>query len=80
MWQNENNTLTRTFLCKDFRKAMAFMLECAFVAEQMEHHPEWSNVYNKIVVNLRTHDAGNTVTQKDYDLANAIDTIFENYK
>jgi 4a-hydroxytetrahydrobiopterin dehydratase len=80
MWQNQNNTLTRTFLCKDFRKAMAFMLECAFVAEQMEHHPEWSNVYNKIIINLRTHDAGNTITQKDYDLADEIDKIFENYQ
>ncbi len=76
MWQTENNMLVRTFVCKDFRKAMAFMVECAFVAEQMAHHPEWTNVYNRIEVRLRTHDAGNTITQKDYELAKAFDDIF----
>lgn len=80
MWQTENNALTRTFLFADFRQAMAFMVECAFVAEQMQHHPEWSNVYNKVAVSLLTHDEGNIVTQKDHDLALEMDKIFKKYQ
>jgi 4a-hydroxytetrahydrobiopterin dehydratase len=51
------------------------MLKAAFVIEKLNHHPEWSNVYNKVTVYLTTHDAGNTITQKDRDLAKALDLV-----
>lgn len=75
-WETNNNSLCATFQFKNFTTAFAFMTEVAFVAEKQNHHPNWSNVYNKVSFQLTTHDAGNTVTQKDYDLANAIDAIY----
>lgn len=75
MWKEENNQLTRTFEFKDFREAMAFMVRVAFIADSMDHHPEWSNVYNKVSIKLSTHDAGNKVTDKDRKLAKEIDNI-----
>ena len=76
MWNNTNNALTRTFVFKDFVEAFAFMTRVAFAAERLKHHPEWNNVYNKVTFKLTTHDAGNTVTEKDHELAAAIDKIF----
>ena len=67
------------FEFNDFREAFAFMTEVAFAAEAANHHPNWSNVYNTVVVKLTTHDAGNTVTQKDHDLASAISKIYGKY-
>lgn len=58
---------------KDFSEAFAFMTRVAMVAEKMDHHPSWSNTYNKVSINLSTHDAGNVVTDKDRQLAAAID-------
>lgn len=75
MWKEENNQLTQTFEFKDFREAMAFMLRVAFIADSMDHHPEWSNVYNKVSIKLSTHDAGNKVTEKDHKLAKEIDKL-----
>ncbi|MFD2246773.1 4a-hydroxytetrahydrobiopterin dehydratase [Pontibacter ruber] len=75
MWTEEDNKLKRSLTFKDFRQAMAFMNEVAEVAEEQNHHPWWSNVYNKVEIELTTHDAGNTVTQKDYTLAKRIDEI-----
>lgn len=75
MWKEENNQLTRTFEFKDFREAMAFMMRVAFIADSMDHHPEWSNMYNKVSIKLSTHDAGNKVTDKDRKLAKEIDNI-----
>lgn len=66
------DAITKTFKFKDFSEAFAFMTRVALKAEQMDHHPEWSNVYNKIEVVLTTHDA-NGLTQRDIDLARAID-------
>lgn len=60
---------------KNFSEAFAFMTRVAFIAEKMNHHPEWSNVYNKVSIHLSTHDAGNTVTEKDRKLAAAIDAL-----
>ncbi len=77
-WEIINNSLCATFQFKNFTTAFAFMTEVAFVAEKQNHHPNWSNVYNKVSFQLTTHDAGNTVTQKDYDLAKAIDAILMN--
>ena len=78
MWKEENNKLTRTFEFKNFMDAFAFMTRIAFIAEKMNHHPDWSNVYNKVTISLNTHDAGNTVTEKDHKLAEAIDKVFGN--
>lgn len=80
MWKEEENKLTRSLAFKDFRQAMAFMNEVADVAEEMDHHPWWSNVYNKVDIELYTHDAGNTVTKRDHQLAKRIDEIYEKFK
>ncbi|MCX8211267.1 MAG: 4a-hydroxytetrahydrobiopterin dehydratase [Lewinella sp.] len=79
LFTEKDNTLKAEFKFKDFRQAFAFMTEVAFAAEAANHHPEWSNVYNTVVVKLTTHDAGNTVTQKDHDLAFSISKIYGKY-
>jgi len=75
MWKEENNQLVRTFEFPDFITAFAFMTRVAIVAEKMNHHPSWSNVYNKVEIRLSTHDAGNTITEKDLSLAARIDEL-----
>lgn len=75
MWKEENNTLHREFEFKNFSEAFAFMTRVALIAEKMDHHPSWSNVYNKVSISLSTHDAGDVVTGKDHDLAAAIDKV-----
>lgn len=80
MWKEENDQLKATFKFKDFTQAFSFMTEVAFHAEKMQHHPDWHNVYNTVDFALSTHDAGNKVTDKDRDLAKAIDEIFERFK
>jgi 4a-hydroxytetrahydrobiopterin dehydratase len=78
MWIEENNQLKRNFLFKDFKAAFAFMTKVAAIAEEMNHHPTWTNEYNKVDIRLSTHNAGNTVTDKDRKLALAIDKVLEN--
>ena len=75
MWTETDNQLTRDFTFADFSEAFAFMTRVALVAEKMDHHPWWSNVYNQVTINLSTHDAGNVVTDKDRTLAAAIDRL-----
>ncbi len=75
MWQEENNRLHRSFIFPDFSTAFAFMTRVAIEAEKMNHHPLWTNVYNKVEIWLSTHDAGNIVTEKDRALAAAISRI-----
>ncbi len=75
MWKEENNQLQATIEFKDFIEAFGFMTKVAIVAEKMDHHPNWSNVYNTVKINLTTHDAGNTITEKDRKLAAKIDEI-----
>jgi 4a-hydroxytetrahydrobiopterin dehydratase len=75
MWKEENNTLKRSFTFKDFSEAFAFMARVALLAEKMDHHPDWSNAYNKVSIKLSTHDAGDIVTDKDRKLAKAIDKL-----
>ncbi len=77
MWTEKDNQLTRDFQFADFSEAFAFMTRVALVAEKMDHHPWWSNVYNQVTINLSTHDAGNVVTDKDHKLAAAIDEILK---
>lgn len=75
MWTEKNNRLSKTFKFKDFQEAFAFMTRVAFLAEAQNHHPNWSNVYNTVTIELNTHDAGDIVTEKDHKLAKAIDHI-----
>lgn len=75
MWVEEDNKLKKTFEFRDFTEAFAFMVRVAFLAEQQGHHPNWSNVYNKVSIELSTHDEGDIITDKDRKLAQAIDLI-----
>lgn len=75
MWKEENNSLNREFTFTDFSEAFAFMTRVAILAEKLDHHPEWSNVYNKVKIKLSTHDAGDIVTEKDHKLAEAINGL-----
>jgi len=68
------DAIARTFKFKDFNAAFGFMTRAALVAEQMNHHPEWFNVWNKVDVTLSTHDAGG-LTERDVKLAEAMDRI-----
>jgi 4a-hydroxytetrahydrobiopterin dehydratase len=75
MWIEQNNKLYRSFQVRDFKEAFAFVTKVAALAEEANHHPTWTNTYNKVEIWLNTHDAGNVVTQKDEDLADAIDKL-----
>jgi 4a-hydroxytetrahydrobiopterin dehydratase len=75
-WGFERDALAKTFQFKTFREAMGFMVRAAFEAEAMNHHPEWTNVYNRVAVRLNTHDAGGKVTGKDVELAGRIEKVF----
>ena len=75
MWKEEDNKLKKSFEFKDFVEAFGFMSRVALIAEKMNHHPLMTNVYNKVSFELNTHDAGNTVTDKDHRLAKAIDQL-----
>ena len=77
MWTEQDNTLYRKFVFADFSEAFAFMTRVALLAEQMNHHPRWSNVYHSVEIWLNTHDAGNVVTDKDRQLAAAIDRLMK---
>ncbi|MFZ4543244.1 MAG: 4a-hydroxytetrahydrobiopterin dehydratase [Saprospiraceae bacterium] len=79
VWTTENNYLKARFTFSNFIEAFAFMTEVAMVAEKMNHHPEWTNVYNVVSFSLRTHDANNTVTEKDRLLAATITEIYKKY-
>lgn len=79
-WIEKDNKLTRSFSFKDFQSAFAFMTKLALYAEQVNHHPFWTNVYNQVTIELSTHDAGNIVTEKDRDFAAFADATFENFE
>lgn len=74
-WTEEGGKLCRTFRFADFSEAFAFMTRVAMIAEKMNHHPEWTNVWNTVSIRLSTHDAGDVITEKDRKLAAAIDRI-----
>ena len=69
-----SDAITRQFMFKDFNEAFGFMARAALIAEKLDHHPEWFNVYNKVEVTLATHDAGG-VTERDMKLAEAMDRL-----
>jgi 4a-hydroxytetrahydrobiopterin dehydratase len=74
-WTRDGDVLTKTFKFGSFREAMSFMVRVGFEAEGMDHHPDWTNVYNRVVIRLNTHDAGDKVTAKDVELARKIQAI-----
>jgi len=78
-WKEENNELVTQLKFEDFIEAFAFMTEVAIIAEKMNHHPTWSNTYNKVEIRLSTHDAGNTITDKDRKLAESITGAVQKY-
>jgi 4a-hydroxytetrahydrobiopterin dehydratase len=80
-WNREEkrDAITRQFVFADFNRAFAFMTQVALAAEKADHHPEWSNVYNKVRITLTTHDAGG-LTQKDLDLARFADAAYARLK
>jgi len=75
MWKEEKNSLYQKFEFKDFSQAFAFMTRVALEAEKMNHHPTWTNVWNRVEIWLNTHDAGDTVTDRDRKLAQKIDAL-----
>ena len=68
----------RKFAFKDFVTAFSFMTSIALLAEQINHHPDWSNVYNKVTIKLSTHDVGG-LSERDFELAKLIDNIYLNF-
>jgi 4a-hydroxytetrahydrobiopterin dehydratase len=76
-WVEREGGLHRDVEFGSFREAIGFMVRVAFIAEELQHHPEWSNVYNRVSITLTTHDAGNTVTDNDRAMAAAIDDLLD---
>ncbi|MCC6877459.1 MAG: 4a-hydroxytetrahydrobiopterin dehydratase [Sandaracinaceae bacterium] len=74
-WAHEDAALRKTFQFGSFREAMSFLVRIAFDAEELGHHPEIHNVYSRVWITLRTHDAGNRVTALDVKLARAIERV-----
>jgi 4a-hydroxytetrahydrobiopterin dehydratase len=78
-WKEESNALIGHFKFDNFSIAFSFMTQIALLSEKMNHHPDWSNSWNKVEIRLSTHDAGNVITQKDLDLAEGINKIYNAY-
>ncbi len=75
-WTEHNNLLTRTILCKSFSDAAMLVGKIAKIADEFNHHPDVSIYdYNQLTITMTTHDVGNTVTEKDHELAKIIDTL-----
>lgn len=74
-WHFEENRIGKTFEFSNFKEALTFMVRVGFEAEAQGHHPEWYNVYKTVAIQLSTHDADGKVTEKDINLARAIDDI-----
>jgi len=77
-WSYEKGTIKRVLKFKSFVEAFSFMTSVALKAEKMNHHPDWSNSYNKVTIELTTHEAKG-LTQMDFDLASTIDNLFNNF-
>ena len=74
-WTFQRDALAKNFAFGNFREALSFMVRVGFEAEGMDHHPEWTNVYNRVAIRLNTHDAGGKVTAKDVELARKIQAV-----
>lgn len=77
MWKEKDGKLNRVFEFKDFSEAFGFMSRVALLAQSQEHHPDWSNEWNKVEINLCTHEADDKITEKDKKLAKDIDKLLE---
>ena len=73
-WELVNEKLKKTFVFKNFIEAFGFMTQAAIISEKTNHHPEWFNVYKTVLVDLTTHEVDG-ISQRDFDLANAMDKI-----
>ena len=78
-WQRVGESLQRTFCFASFGDALAFMQDCAPDIERLNHHPEWTNRYDQVIVSLTTHDAGNRITAKDVELAKTMEWIYRRF-
>ena len=76
-WIEENNELKQSFTFKNFAEAWTFMNKVATISERINHHPKWCNSYNSVSISLSTHEAGNRITEKDYELASLIDALLQ---
>ncbi len=74
-WKTTDNGLFKEFVFSDFRDAYTFMTKVAFLAEELNHHPDWRNVYNKVSIYLNTHDAGGIITEQDREMSRRIDEL-----
>ena len=74
-WAWEQDALVKTLKFSSFREALAFMLKAGFEADSLNHHPEWTNIYNKVIIRLTTHDADDKVTAKDVELAMRMEAL-----
>ncbi len=79
MWQKIENQLRTELTFRNFTEAFAFMTEIAMIAEKQGHHPTWTNTWNKVSISLSTHEAGNVVTNRDRELADAIEKVYQKY-
>lgn len=77
MWREQENKLVREFKFQDFQEAFTFMTRVAFIAERMNHHPEWFNIYNYVRIELTTQEDGPRVSEKDRRFAAAIDNFLK---
>jgi len=75
MWQQTRNGLYKAYSFKDFKQAFAFMERVAELAEKQQHHPRWTNEWNRLEIWLLSHDVGDKITDKDHQLAAAIDKL-----
>ncbi len=75
LWKFKRDALEKTFTFGSFREAISFMVRASYEAEELNHHPDWTNGYNRLVIRLSTHDAGGKVTAKDVELAKRIQTL-----
>ena len=76
-YDKDKSRLTKTFEFNDFIEAWGFISRVAILAEKHNHHPKWQNVYKTVEIKLNTHDAGNIITEKDHNLASAIDRLID---
>ena len=76
-WVFGNDKIEKEFVFNDFRVALSFLVRVAFEAEELNHHPEIFNVYNKVRISLQTHDVGNKVSEADVELARKIDLLLK---
>jgi len=74
-WKHENDALLKDFEFGSFREALSFMVRVAFEVESLNHHPEWTNVYNTVNVRLTTHHVGNKITANDVELAQRFEKV-----